>query len=240
MTDKGSAARGSRFFAVGALVIGALIVLSFPLTYFIPIVTGSKHFPLLKHLHGLAFFSWVALYVVQTQLVRRGRVRLHRELGMAGVWLAGTMLPLGLWQTVAAAAARQAAGAARPFEFSLYNLVDILVFSLSFGWAVFEATRRAEWHRRLAFVALLNLFGPAFSRWILLVPIPFPWLDMTPNLLADALLLVLAWHDRRKLGRIHPVTLGAILILVPIHCVEPLIARSGLWTAMAPGLFGFR
>lgn len=239
MNDRSAAVRSSRFFSVSAILIAALVILSFPLTYFIPLATGSKRFTLLRHLHGLAFFSWIILYVIQTQLVRFGKVRLHRELGIVSVALAGAMLPLGLWQAVTSAGERQGAGSATPFEFSLYNLVDILVFSIAFGWAIYEATRRIEWHRRLMFVAALNLFGPAFSRWILKVPIGFPWSDMGPNLVADALLIALALHDRRKMGHVHPVTIWAALLLVPLHAVEPLIARSAWWNMVAPGLFGF-
>lgn len=231
-------ARGSPFFAVSAILIATLILLSFPMTYFFPLVTGTKTFTLLRHLHGLAFFAWVGLYVVQTRLVRTGKVRLHRELGIAGVPLAGAMLPLGLWQAVTSASERQAKGVGLPFEFSLYNVIDISVFAFACGWAVYEAQRRIEWHRRLMFVALLNLFGPAFSRWMLKLPLPFPWLDMSPNLIADAALLALAWHDRQRLGRIHPVTLGAALIVIPFHAIEPLIARSAAWNAIAPALLG--
>ena len=103
MDDRSAPARGSRFFSVSAILIAALVVLSFPLTYFIPLATGSKHFTLLRHLHGLAFFSWIILYVVQTQLIRNNNVRLHREFGLASVALAGMMLPLGLWQAVTSA-----------------------------------------------------------------------------------------------------------------------------------------
>jgi hypothetical protein len=227
------------FFAKSAILIAVLVVLSFPMTYFIPLATGSKQFTLLRHLHGLAFFAWIGLYVIQTQLVHGKNLRLHRELGIAGVALAGAMLPLGLWQAVTSAGERMAKGSATPFEFSLYNLADILVFGAAFGWAIFEATRRIEWHRRLMFVAALNLFGPAFSRVTLLAPLPFPWSDMAPNLVADALLIVLALHDRRQFGHVHTVTLWAVLILIPFHAVEPLIARSSLWNSISPSLFGF-
>lgn len=240
MNTQNAVARGSRFFAASALLIAALVVLSFTWTYFLPLGTRAKSFTLLRHLHGLAFFGWIALYVVQTRLVRTGNIRLHRELGIVGVALAGAMLPLGIWQTVASAGERQARGVAMPFEVSLYNLVDILVFSAAFGWAIYEATRRIEWHRRLMFVAALNLFGPAFSRIALKVSIPYPWSDMSPNLIADAMLVALALHDRQKLGRVHPVTLGAMLLLIQFHAVEPLIARSEAWAAIAPTLFGFR
>ena len=239
MTENQKPSNRGSFFSRTAILIAALVLLSFPITYFIPLATGSKSFTLLRHLHGLAFFSWIGLYLFQTLLVRKGNLRLHRELGIAVVALAGAMLPLGLWQAVTSAGERQAKGLAQPFEFSIYNLADILVFSVTFGWAIFEATRRIEWHRRLMFVAALNLFGPAFSRVVFLVPIPYPWLDMAPNLVADTLLIALALYDRKRLGNIHPVTLWAALILIPFHAVEPLIARSQFWNAIAPALFGF-
>ena len=234
------AGRGRAFFAFSAVAIALGVVCSFPLTYFIPLATGAKAFTLLRHIHGAFFFSWIALYVLQAWLIRRGDVRLHRELGIAGVWLAGAMLPLGLWQAVTSAGERQARGVALPFEFSLYNLVDISLFSLAFGWAVIEASRRIEWHRRLMFVAALNLLGPAVSRLTGLLPLPFPWWDMSANLSADLLLFALMVHDRRRLGRVHPVTFWAAALLIPFHAVEPLIARSVAWNALAPALFGFR
>ena len=239
MTENRVPAKRGRFFFGTAILITALVLLSFPITYFIPVATGSKSFTLLRHLHGLAFFAWIGLYLFQTLLVQRGNVRLHRALGIAGVALSGALLPLGLWQAVTSAGERQAKGVAQPFESTIYNLFDMLIFSAAFGWAIFEATRRIEWHRRLMFIAALNLFGPAFSRITFLIPVPFPWSDMAPSLAADALLIALALYDRKKLGSIHPVTLGAALVLIPFHAAQPLIARSQIWNAIAPTLFGF-
>ncbi|MBC7657023.1 MAG: hypothetical protein H7147_07605 [Frankiaceae bacterium] len=42
--------RTGNFFATSAIVIAALVLLSFPVTYFIPLATGSKQFTLLRHL----------------------------------------------------------------------------------------------------------------------------------------------------------------------------------------------
>ena len=89
------------------------------------------------------------------------------------------------------------------------------------------------------FVAFLNLFGPAFSRWTWQQWIPFPLSDMLPALVADAVLIVLAVYDRRQLGRVHPVTIGAMMVLIPLHAASPLIGRSQCWNAVAPGLLGF-
>lgn len=235
----GAQARRDPFFARSGLVIAAVILLSFPLTYYIPLATGTKTFSLLRHLHGLAFFAWTGLYVLQTQLVARGQVRLHREVGLAGIALAGAMLPLGLWLAVAAIEKRMAEGNPLPFEFAIYNLVDILVFSLFMAWAIFETRRRIDWHRRLAFIAILNLMGPAASRLFAFAPLSFPWWDMLPNLFADAALIALALHDRRAVGRVHPITWLAAALLMPIHIAEPFVARSAWWNGLAPNLFGF-
>ena len=239
MTEADPKRSQHRFFSSSAIIIAALIVLSFPLTYFLPLVTSSKNFTLLRHLHGLVFFSWTALFVLQTWLVRQGRMRLHRELGLAAAALAGSMVPLGMWLAVVAIGDRTASGYPLPFEFSIYNLLDIGAFALLIGFAIYQATRNIEWHRRLVYVAMLSLLGPASSRWFLLAPLPWPYPDMAPNLFADLLLIPLALFDRKALGHIHPATFWAAAVFVPLHIAEPFIGRSGWWNAIAPALFGF-
>ena len=174
-----------------------------------------------------------------TCLVRHGRMRLHRELGLAGAALAGSMVPLGLWLAVVAIEDRIAQGNKLPFEFTIYNPLDISAFALLIGLAIHQATRRIEWHRRLVYVAMLSLLGPASSRWFLLVRLLWPYPDMAPNLFADLLLIPLALHDRKVLGRIHPATLWAAAVFVPLHIAEPFIGRSAWWNTVAPALFGF-
>lgn len=94
-----AAAQGDRpqFFARSALVMAGIVLISFPLTYFLPVATGSRRFQLLYHVHGLALFGWIALYVWQTRLVAQGRVARHREIGLAGFALTGTVVVLGFW-----------------------------------------------------------------------------------------------------------------------------------------------
>lgn len=238
-TDQTAAKRPGGFYFISACTVALLIVFSFPQTYFLPVASGAKSFILLRHLHGLVFFAFTALFVWQAWLIRKRRVARHREWGTLGAALAGMMLALGPWLAVIAIEDRIAKGGDRPFEFAIYNAVDIALFVGFIGWSIFEATRRIEWHRHLAFVAVLNLLGPAWSRWVLQSPIRFPWLDMAPNLLADLGLVIVAIHDRRTLGRVHPVTIIAAIVMVPIHFVEPFIARSAWWSAHAPQFFGF-
>jgi hypothetical protein len=237
----GTPARGARsgFYWRAAVIVAVLIVLSFPETYYLPLATGAKRFILLRHLHGLAFFAFTALFVWQTWLVRRRRIALHREWGTLGAALAGMMLVLGLWLAGVAAGERMGRHEAGPFGNAAYNFVDIVLFCGLIGWSIREAWHRVDWHRRLALAAMLGLLGPAWSRLVLKLPPAFPWQDMAPSVLADLGLLALALHDRRTVGRVHPATWIAAAIMVPLHFAEPFIARSAWWSALAPRLFGF-
>jgi hypothetical protein len=69
VSPAGPAARArSRFFANASIVIAALILAAFARTYFVPLATGSTKFILLRHVHGAVFFTWLAPYVVQSNL----------------------------------------------------------------------------------------------------------------------------------------------------------------------------
>ena len=111
--------RDARFFARMAWVMLACVLLAFPLTYFGPLLAGSKHFILLRHLHGAAFFAFVGLCAWQSQLVAAGKVARHRSIGLFGLALAGAMVPLGVWMMLTStherALAPELLGAAKEF-----------------------------------------------------------------------------------------------------------------------------
>lgn len=231
-------APGRGFFAGSAIVMGAIVFLSFPLTYYLPTVTGSRHFDPLHHVHGVAFLAWFALYVWQTQLVAKGRIAFHREIGLAGFALTGAMLPLGFWMAQRAAEIRQAAGNPRPYEFTWFNLVDITLFGGLMLASIILVTRKREWHRRLTYVAALCLAAPAATRWTMKVPLePLP-LDVFTYVVMYPFLIALALYDRRTLGRLHPATVTCICLVVPLQIANAWIARTDWWTAVAPGLVG--
>lgn len=234
-----AARKDDRFFARTALVMAAMVLLAFPLTYYQPLATGSRQFALLHHLHGAAYFAWIGLYVWQTRMVALGRTARHREIGLFGLALSGAMLVLGPWMAIHAAQGRMAQNYALPFEFTLYNVVDVSLFGAFMAAAMASITRHIEWHRRFTFAAALCLVGPAISRWFLLMPDVFPWAYFGPNIAADMFLVLLALHDRKRIGRVHPATVIAAAIMVPVHLATPWVSRSAAWNAFAPGLLGF-
>jgi hypothetical protein len=231
----------TRFFARSALVMLAMVLLAFPFTYFGPVLRQTQAFSPVHHIHGLLFFAWIGLYAAQTYLVATGRTARHRELGLAGIAISAMMLPLGIMLAIKAINRRIAEGNAYPFDFTLYNMVDITTFTLLMIASIASVTRRIDWHRRFSFGAALCLVGPAISRWFLppwfinMPQLP-PWTDMAPNLTADLFLIALVMHDRRTLGRVHPATWMVIALLVPLHAATPFLAGTAAWRSIAPGL----
>ncbi len=59
------------------------------------IETHAPPYPLIVHVHALAFVGWLVLLTVQVLLIRVRRADIHRKLGIAGAALAGIMLILG-------------------------------------------------------------------------------------------------------------------------------------------------
>ena len=227
------------FFAWSAILMAIIVVLSFPLTYFLPLVTASKQFQPLHHVHGLAFFAWIGLYVCQTQLAMRGKMARHRELGLLGFTLTGAVILLGYWMAQRAAESRIASGVTSPYEFTWYNIVDISLFSLLMLTSILLVTKHKEWHRRLTFVAALCLVIPAATRWTLKLPYFDPYmLDIVVYVVFSPFLIALALFDFRTLGRIHKATITCIAILLPLQVSAAWIARSEWWNSAAPWIIG--
>jgi len=51
---------------------------------------------LLVHIHGAVFSLWILLLIAQTSFIARGRVDVHRRMGLFGFGLACLMVILGL------------------------------------------------------------------------------------------------------------------------------------------------
>lgn len=76
--------RDHRFFGIVSLLAAIAILLGFGNTYGAKLVGGVPVVPGLIHIHALAFACWLILLIAQVELVRRGRIDLHRRLGVVG------------------------------------------------------------------------------------------------------------------------------------------------------------
>src|SRR5271169_1344183 len=65
--------------------------------------TAARRAPLspLAAAHGIVFFAWLLLFLVQSRLVATRHVALHRRLGLTAVFLLALMVPLAYTTTAA-------------------------------------------------------------------------------------------------------------------------------------------
>ena len=171
--------------------------------------------PPLTHLHAAVMLTWLGIFVMQNMLVHRGELPLHRKLGWVAVGVVAAVAVLG------GAVGYQSVASQRvpPFFTDSYFLAltfgESFAFAATAAWAV-TLRRKTQWHRRLMFGATFLILEPALGR---LLPMPLlgswgEWAILACQLIFVA---VLARHDRKVLGSVHPATMAVAAILVAAH-----------------------
>ena len=214
---------GHRRFYFYALVCAAIILFAgFAKTYFLKSFFGTPSLYPLLHVHGFMMTAWFLLFGIQTWLVEARRTDLHRRLGIFGVMLASMMLIFGaIVVTINAREGRVPDAAPIPVILSL-SYINLLVFGLLVGAAIYFR-RRSEYHKRLMLLATLNLLSAAISR------IPLDFIESGGVLavfgLMDLFILICVVYDTARRRRLHPAFGWGALF-------------SFLWPALAIALGG--
>jgi hypothetical protein len=157
-----AASVGRRFYLIMSLLMAAVFVGGFSQT--VPDdFTHVPGLPLLLHVHGAVFTLWVLVFVAQPAFVARGSLKLHRQVGMAGAWLAGLMVIMGLAATLFAIRFGMVPSFFPPTIFLVMNIIGILVFGGLVAGGV-ALRRKAEWHKRLMLCATISILGPGLGR----------------------------------------------------------------------------
>ena len=162
-----------RFFIGFGILVACVVFAGFSSAYYLRLSTGANPITASLFLHGLAFASWVELFIVQSMLVATGHTDVHRRLGMAGGLLLVVLLVSG-W-TTAIDGARMGripatkAGMTDPLEALAIPLRDLVVFAGLAATAVYFR-RQSDIHKRLMVLAIINLLPPALGR----LPMPDP------------------------------------------------------------------
>lgn len=234
----GGADKTDAYFTIGAITT----IWAVMLTGFIPDAYDhySKHepaYPLSVHLHALAFVGWIVFLTLQIGLIRTGRAKLHRALGVGGVGLAVAMVALGWW-------------AALDFEiihfgkgdppFLIIEIVEMLVFIGLVGAAIANRRNR-DAHKRLMLLATIALSSAGFARW----PFnPFPWtgasLTLYLRLFVGPLLLILAIgaFDLLTRRKLFPAYVAGATLVAASEIGSCLIYGLPAWKPVAVWLTG--
>jgi uncharacterized membrane protein YozB (DUF420 family) len=209
------------FYAWMSLLIAAVVVFGFAHTIDAGLLHARNPRPAVVYLHAIVFSAFVALFVVQSALIRAGDIRWHRRLGWLGVAMGAAMPVLGL----AAALSRPSdSNDAASLGLLLFQLNDILDFSIAYGLAVWWRGE-PEFHRRLMLLAACFLTSAAFGR--------FPAELLPDNPLwfyagVDMLILLGVARDLWVLKRVHPVYSFGVLTLFRTAAPACMAGVSGL------------
>lgn len=142
--------------------VALLIFVGFAQTYYLKPWFASPALPLLLHAHGSLMTAWILLFLVQTRLIAKQRLDLHRRLGMFGAVLMVLVFVAGVVTAIHAAKLGHSPGPP-PLVFLTVPLFNIVAFAILVGSAL-ALRRRSDWHRRLMLVATLNMLPPALAR----------------------------------------------------------------------------
>jgi len=210
------------FYFAMSLVIASVVVSGFSKTVGASLFHPAIPKPLILWFHGGAFSAWVVFYILQSLLVRIGKVSWHRFLGWFGATLAVAMVGLGFATSVVMARfdvryLQQPVADAEAFlSVPFYGMI---AFSVMVGLAIYWR-KKPELHRRLLLIATCGLTDAAFGRWIY----RFDHNLFYPCL--DGLILLGVGHDLLVNKRVHQVYLFAFPSLIAAQGISIYLWRG--------------
>lgn len=222
------------FFVKLAIALAAIIVFGFAQNAALGRV-NIPAMPIWVHLHGIAMLGWLGLLVTQNRLAASGNLALHRRLGWIGAFLVCAIVGLACFAGVMALGLHRTP----PFFSDAYFISLVTIDTLAFaGLVLAGVVNRADTqtHRRLILGGTIVLLEPALGR---LLPMPLlggetgEWVVMVIQL---GFVGLMALHDRKVLGRVHPATASAGLVVALSHVLVSLASRAAPVIALAASI----
>jgi hypothetical protein len=229
-----------------AIACAAIAILGFVPTYWLQLPAGTFVGPPLLHIHAVLNTAWVLFLICQAWLVSEGKLRSHRDWGLAGISLASVIVVVGFATAIESLSYELAHGrgdAARSFF-----TVPILSMGLFAGFtaSAIACTRRSEWHKRLMVAGAVSLIGAAAGRvgFLLgvghgpglrpgLLPPPPQALPVVAGLLMQLILVAGMVHDKRTRGSVHPAWTVAVSVSAAVILLEVPLSHTVAWLAFA-------
>jgi hypothetical protein len=221
------------FFLWMTVVMAFFIFSGFALTYWLPMARGSlAPLPPVVHLHGLFFFSWIVLLVVQSALVNLRNVPLHRSLGTLGIGIGTGVIIVGSLITLLSVRGSIASPAPDNNTLTYLSVIAIVSFAVLFVLAI-RNVRAPDNHKRLILFATINLLPPGVNR-LYMVSLELSRVPLLATYLTlDALAIAILIYDWRTTRTIRLVSLvGAAFVFVP-QLLHPLIVDSAAFASLS-------
>ena len=209
------------FFVRYAVFVAAFILFGFA-QFALRGYSSFSTAPGVVHLHGGLMITWLGIFITQNLLVHKGQLGIHRKLG----WISAALVVVVAVTGVEVGRAAIEAGRQPPFFAPSYFLALTSVGSILFAavvWWAIALRRNVQWHRRMMLGAMFILLEPAFGRLL-----PMPLLGGWGETIVLAFQLIFVWvlarHDRKVLGEVHPATIAIGVVLVASHALVELLA----------------
>lgn len=220
-----------RFYVAAAIGIVAVVLAGFSIDFDLLFDLGSLS--ALVRWHGAIMLSWIALFLVQTLLVARRRVDLHKRLGIFGVFLAALVIAVDAATLIVACrlGGNHLPPHVPPPLFLAVGFFDLFAFGVLVGGAVL-LRRRSDFHKRLMLLASLILLDAALARFIG----AYTTWDIDAGVLRNLLMGLCVAVDTVRHRRLHPAFVAGGLLLLVIDSVATWTAATPMWQQFAAWL----
>jgi hypothetical protein len=229
------AVRRERPLYTSAALIACLVVLvGFAPSYYLKSVFGAGDLSTLKLVLGAVMSTWFALFLVQASLVAAGRPAIHRQLGVAGIFIAILVVVMGT--TVGIASVKSGVSpipGISPPVFLALPIGEMIAFAVVFGAAIAQR-ERADNHKRLMLLANLAMLAPAFARWpTAAIGLSGPLVDFA---LTDLVILACITYDTVKNRRLHPAFAAGFAFIIAVQFGRLALAHTAAWARVVEWL----
>jgi hypothetical protein len=204
-------------------------------------VREHRPFPLIVHIHAVAFVGWLVLLTTQVLFIRRAQYDLHRRLGLFGVGLAVVMIVLGPVTAIYMQRLNFGTAESEP-AFLAVQLTDILAFAGLVAAAIaYRGTPPA--HKRLMLLATLYISDAIYARVFgdTLHPLMgdgfWPFL-IEAYLVNDILMFGMGVYDLITRRQLHPAYVWGVAWTLANQLLGSFLYHSAFWKPIALNLIG--
>lgn len=215
-------------------------------TYWLQVPTGTFVGPPLLHIHAALNTAWMLFLISQAWLISKGRIRNHRDWGLAGIALATAVVIVGYATAIVSLQERLAHGegdAARSFLATSFFAMTLFAI---FTGAAIACTHRPDWHKRLMVAGTVSLIDAAAGRigffFVVghgpgirpgLMPLAPEIMPTVVGLLLQVIVIAGIIQDKRTRGSVHPAWIVALAIAVPMLVLKIPVSHTAAWQAFA-------
>jgi hypothetical protein len=198
------------FFPVSTLLIFIFSVIGFSDNLFTDVGQKSNSDPKFI-IHGLFCFAWIIILVIQSNFIRKGNIKAHVKLGVAGMVAAAGVFVTTVYIFVVVY---------KGWDVMPYYVKSNRIFMPLFGiwvWLGYRYRRRPVLHKRFMYIGTLYMLGPILDRaignfYLEKFVSEFVMYDIVVKVVWGLFFIFLFIYDWKTLRKLHPVSLaGAAL-----------------------------